>query len=106
MWIESHLYLHQKKQPIWEKCPSGWHCLPVHFVSAQSLSGVQLFETPWTVACQALLSMRLLQARILEWVVLFYSRRIFLTQKQNLRLLHWQAYYLTLHHLGSHTNMF
>ena len=24
--------------------------------------------TPWTVACQALLSMRILQARILEWV--------------------------------------
>ena len=25
--------------------------------------------TPWTVACQALLSIGILQARILEWVV-------------------------------------
>ena len=30
--------------------------------------------TPWTVACQALLSMKILQARILEWVAIFFSR--------------------------------
>ena len=35
----------------------------------QSLSHVQLFAVPWTVAHQAPLSMRILQARILEWVV-------------------------------------
>ena len=35
---------------------------------ALSLSYVQLFVTPWTVAFQALLSMGILQARILEWV--------------------------------------
>ena len=34
---------------------------------AQSLSHVQLFVTPWTVAHQAPLSMGILQARILEW---------------------------------------
>ena len=33
-------------------------------------SHVQLFVTPWTVACQAPLSMRTLQARILEWVAM------------------------------------
>ena len=33
-------------------------------------SRVQLFVTPWTVACQAPLSMRTLQARILEWVAM------------------------------------
>ena len=33
-----------------------------------SLSHVQLFVTPWTVARQAPLSMGILQARILEWV--------------------------------------
>ena len=32
------------------------------------LSCVQLFVTPWTVACQAPLSMGILQAKILEWV--------------------------------------
>ena len=29
---------------------------------------------PWTVACQALLSMGTLQARILEWVAILFSR--------------------------------
>ena len=37
---------------------------------AQSLSHVQLFATPWTVGCQAPLSMGILQARILEWVAM------------------------------------
>ena len=32
------------------------------------VSHVQLFATPWTVACQAPLSIGILQARILEWV--------------------------------------
>ena len=31
---------------------------------------VQLFVTPWTVACQSPLSLGILQARILEWVVM------------------------------------
>ena len=37
---------------------------------AYLLSGVWLFATPWTIACQAPLSMGILQARILEWVVM------------------------------------
>ena len=35
---------------------------------------VQLFATPWTVACQAPLSMGILQAKILEWVAMPSSR--------------------------------
>ena len=42
-------------------------CLLSHF------SFVQLSETLWTVACQARLSMGILQARILEWVALCSS---------------------------------
>ena len=38
------------------------------------LSYVQLFGTPQTVAYQAPLSMRILQARILEWVAMPFSR--------------------------------
>ena len=38
------------------------------------LSCVRLFMTPWTVACQAPLSMRILQTRILEWVAMPFSR--------------------------------
>ena len=41
---------------------------------AQSFSYVQLFATSWTVACQAPLSMGILQARILEWVTMSSSR--------------------------------
>ena len=37
------------------------------------LSRIWLFETPWTVAHQAPLSMRILQARILVWVAIFPS---------------------------------
>ena len=41
---------------------------------AWSLSGFRLFVTPWTVACQATLSMGILQARILEWIGMLSSR--------------------------------
>ena len=43
-------------------------CAHVHF------SHVQWFVTLWTVACQAPLSSDTLQARILEWVVMPFSR--------------------------------
>ena len=39
-----------------------------------SLSRVRLFATPCTVACQAPLSMGILQARILEWIAMPSSR--------------------------------
>ena len=51
----------------------------------ESLSCVKLFETPWTVAHQAPLSVGILQARILEWVALLQG--IVPTQGSNLCLL-------------------
>ena len=42
--------------------------------SVSSLSRVQLFSTPWTAARQTPLSMKLLQARILQWVDMPSSR--------------------------------
>ena len=53
---------------------------PSHPLSSPStpasklLSRVQLFATPWTIAYQAPLSMRILQARILEWVSIPFSK--------------------------------
>ena len=38
------------------------------------LSHVQLFATPWTIACQAPLSMGILQGRMLRWVAMPSSR--------------------------------
>ena len=40
----------------------------------KSFSRVWLFVTPWTVACQAPLSMGLLQATVLEWIAISFSR--------------------------------
>jgi len=43
----------------------------------------------------------ILQARILEWVVISFFRETFLTQGSNPSLLHWQADSLPLSHRGS-----
>ena len=45
-------------------------CLNSCMCCAESLSRVRLFTTPGTVACQAPLSLGILQARILEWVAI------------------------------------
>ena len=49
-------------------------CSGSRWICVQSLSHVQLFATPWTVALQAPLSMGILQTRILEWVAMPSSR--------------------------------
>ena len=49
----------------------GFHYVLCH---ASLLNCVQLFETPWTVARQAPLSIVILQARILEWVAMPSSK--------------------------------
>ena len=41
---------------------------------SESLSCVQLFATPWTVAHQAPLPMQILQARVSEWLAMPSSR--------------------------------
>ena len=50
-------------------------CLHSVYVCGQSLSRVWLLVNPWTEPRQAPLSMGILQARILEWVAMPYSRR-------------------------------
>ena len=46
------------------------------------LSHVRLFATQWTVAHQAPMSMGFFQARILEWVAIFFSRASSLPRDQ------------------------
>ena len=67
-----------------------------HTCGLSLFSHVWLIATPWTVAHQAPLFVRILQARILEWVILLQG--IFLTQGSNprLSLLYWQAESLPL----------
>ena len=60
--------------PPGEGRPENVICYRIMCVCAQVLSCVQLFATPWTAAHQALLSMGIPQARILEWVAISSSR--------------------------------
>ena len=51
--------------------------LPCFFyitISAQSLSRIWLFATPWTLACQAPLSLGFFPGKNTEWVAISYSR--------------------------------
>ena len=65
------------------------------------LSRVRLFVTPWTVALQAPLSMGILQARKLQWVIIPFSRGVFLTQGSKPGLLHCRRNLDHLSHQGS-----
>ena len=64
------------------------------------LSCVWLFGIPWTAACQAPLSMGFLQARILEWVAISFSRGSS-WQGLNQGLLHCRQTLYRLSHWGS-----
>ena len=50
------------------------NCLLCCYCFCAILSCVQLFVTPWTVACQASLEPGILQARILGWVAIPFSK--------------------------------
>ena len=85
--------------------PFPSHCISLHVCVLSHFSWVQLFATPWTVAHQALLSMWILQARILESVAIPCSRgssqpkdRIHISC-----LMHWQSGYLPLVPTGKPT---
>ena len=47
----------------------------VSWPESESVNHVQLFATPWTVACQTPFIHGILQARILEWVAISFCRR-------------------------------
>ena len=65
------------------------------------LSRVQLFATPWAVACQATLSREFLRQEY--WSGLPFPTSGDLSNPEiNLHLLHWQADSLSLHDLESH----
>ena len=82
-------------------------------VEVKSLSHVQLFATPWTVAYQVPLSMGFFQARILEWVAISFSKRLIssslfsaikVISSAYLRLLSssWQSWFQLVHHPAQH----
>ena len=103
------------KKVDWVLCYGSWnqcHLLSVLpniyiwvVVVVQLVSYVQLFVTPWTVACQATLSIAWdSPGKNIGVGCHFVFQGIFLTQRSNqhlLWLLHWQADSLLLSHLGS-----
>ena len=68
-------------------------------ICAQLLSCEQLFAAPWTIACQAPLSMEF--SRQEYWRGLPFPSPRDLPNLHILHLLHWQADSLPPHHLGS-----
>ena len=70
------------------------------FRSCQSLSRVRIFVTPWTIACQAPLSMGFSSQEY--WSGLhFLLQGIFLSQESNLDLPHCRQILYCLNHQGS-----
>ena len=49
-------------------------CVLSHSVVSDSLDKKSGLYRPWTIACQASLSIGIVQARILEWVAISFSR--------------------------------
>ena len=64
----------EEQRPSWVSAPLLREAESTWGVTLSRFSRVQLSATPWTVACQAPLSMGILQARILEWVAMPSSR--------------------------------
>ena len=83
----------EHKQPIFPACA-------VLCLVAQC---IRLFATPWILAHKAPLSMGILQAKILEWVAMLFSRGISPTQGLNPCLLHFMKILYHLSHQRSPT---
>ena len=73
-------------------------------VLAQSLSCIQLFTTPWTVACQAPGSMGILQVRITGVGSLSLLQGNFPTQESNWGFLHCRQILYQQSYQGTHIN--
>ena len=68
----------------------------IHVCVLSHFSHVRLFETLWTVVHQAPLSIGILQAKILEWVVMPFSRdsRLLYSSKNSSKLLIHATYWI------------
>ena len=75
-WMRPHCWCPKTNNGQWQTfyqlCLLHW--LPLCCAMLSPFSCVWLFVTPWTVACQAPLSMGFSRQRILEWVVGSFSR--------------------------------
>ena len=104
-WWELHSLLAGTPENFLSKrIPFRKKLLPPNLIYVCSLSHVQLFMTPWTVARQAPPGSSvhgIFQARILEWVAIFLLQGNYPTQGSNPHVLHWQVDSLPLRLLRS-----
>ena len=101
--FSAHLYLPPPQHPAADQSFSSSSHLSISALKVKvkvAQSSLDFLPSAWPVACQAPLSMKILQARILEWVAM-PSSRVFPTQGLNAGLLHcrWILYHLS--HKGS-----
>ena len=81
--LYEHLHIHIHRHLHLDLDLDLGHTHPQMRVCMLSLfSRIWLFATPWTIPCQASLSMGILQARILEWVAMPSSRGSFRPRDQ------------------------
>ena len=73
--VEDSVDILSQLQPRWPCSAFHLVCPEVLLSSVQLLSRVRLFATSWIVTQQATLSMRILQARTLEWAAMPSTRR-------------------------------
>ena len=78
--------------------------LKVYIGSVQSLSCVQLFVTPWTIACQALLSMGFPRQEYWSGVTISFSRESFWPMDRT-HVSGLAGRFFTLSHLGSQNSV-
>ena len=71
--MATHSSILAEKIPSMEQVAPGLQKFQDRMCCVLSRSVVSDSTTPWTVACQASLSMGILQARILEWVAMSSS---------------------------------
>ena len=106
-WVSggAAVYLSSWKQwALWRRGRKGDHSsrdASGVLVVVYLLSCVWLFFDPMSCSLPGSSFIGISKARILEWVVICFSRGIFPTQGSNPRLLHWQADSSRLNHLGS-----
>ena len=109
-FLPSEVPNHYCHYPVFSwRCYLNWGLWPFQWIIQSlglstylclSLSRVWLFAIPWTVACQALLSMEF-SGKSIEVGCHFLLQRIFLTQGSNPSLLHCRQILYQLSHQGS-----
>ena len=76
-------------------------CVPNNILKVKVLQSSPSFVNPIDYSLSGSSVHEILQARVLEWAAIYFSRESFLTQESNLSLLHCRRILHHLSHQGS-----